>query len=129
MTIHVSVFSDVAMKVEPLRITYLGGGAFTSSEFPDVLIELHSFLSSLPIGAITIATILLFIKPQHSFRLKDDPTPTWRRIVGLDWIGTILCLGMVTSLLLALQWGGVTKPWSDKSVIACLCVVSTQPYS
>jgi len=29
---------------------------------------------------------------------------------------------MITSLLLPLQWGGVTKAWSDKSVIACLCV-------
>lgn len=34
---------------------------------------------------------------------------------------------MITSLLLALQWGGVTKPWSDRSVIACFCVVKS-PY-
>jgi hypothetical protein len=40
----------------------------------------------------------------------------------VDWIGTILCLGMVCSLLLPLQWGGVTKPWNDKTVIALFCV-------
>lgn len=50
--------------------------------------------------------------------------PFWRRFIGLDWIGTLLCLGLITSLLLPLQWGGNTKPWSDPSVIACFCVVS-----
>jgi hypothetical protein len=30
---------------------------------------------------------------------------------------------MVTSILLPLQWGGNTKPWSDGSVIATFCVV------
>jgi len=29
---------------------------------------------------------------------------------------------MVTALLLPLQWGGVTKAWTDKTVIACFCV-------
>ena len=31
-------------------------------------------------------------------------------------------LGFVTSLLLALQWGGNQKPWHDKDVIATLVI-------
>jgi hypothetical protein len=38
--------------------------------------------------------------------------------LGLDWIGVILCVGMTTCLLLPLQQGGNTKPWSDPSVYA-----------
>jgi MFS family permease len=29
---------------------------------------------------------------------------------------------MITSLLLPLQWGGITRPWNDKVVIALFCV-------
>jgi len=38
----------------------------------------------------------------------------------IDYIGTALILGFVTSLLLALQWGGNQKPWNDKDVVATL---------
>jgi len=47
----------------------------------------------------------------------------------LDWIGAVLTLGAVTSLLLALQWGGNTKPWKDPTIIALfvssgvLCII------
>jgi len=47
---------------------------------------------------------------------------TLQKWLALDHLGTVLCLGMVTSLLLPLQWGGNTRPWSDKTVIAMLCV-------
>ncbi|KAK1228815.1 hypothetical protein PQX77_008134 [Marasmius sp. AFHP31] len=40
----------------------------------------------------------------------------------LDWIGGILNLGLFTSLLLPLQWGGNTRPWSDPAVIALFIV-------
>lgn len=38
----------------------------------------------------------------------------------MDLIGTSLVLAAVTCLLLALQWGGVTKAWSDSEVIGTL---------
>ncbi|KAF7372555.1 Major facilitator transporter-like protein [Mycena venus] len=37
----------------------------------------------------------------------------------VSW-GAILVAGAVTSLVLALQWGGNTKPWDDKAVIITL---------
>lgn len=47
------------------------------------------------------------------------------KLKTIDWIGTTLCVGMVVSLLLPLQWGGVTRPWNDGGVIACFVVVSS----
>jgi hypothetical protein len=40
----------------------------------------------------------------------------------MDWIGSALSLGMITSLLLPLQWGGVTRAWEDRLVIILFCV-------
>ncbi|KAG8893919.1 hypothetical protein FRC01_013269 [Tulasnella sp. 417] len=77
---------------------------------------------SLPLGAITIGTILLFIKPKHSTVEPAGFKETMRRVAGIDWIGSLLSIGMITSILLPLQWGGITKPWTDKTVIACFCV-------
>lgn len=40
----------------------------------------------------------------------------------MDFIGTVLFLGAICCLTLALQWGGVTKPWRSPRVIALLVV-------
>lgn len=78
---------------------------------------------SLQFGGLAIAAVVFFlesrpprIKPghEHLSRLQR-----WGKI---DVLGSILCLGMVCSLLLPLQWGGVSKPWNDKVVIALFCV-------
>ena len=38
----------------------------------------------------------------------------------MDWLGGTLVLAAVTCLVLGLQWGGNTKPWSSGPVIATL---------
>jgi len=56
-----------------------------------------------------------------------DPTTESKTLlqkwINLDWVGTILSLGMTVSLLLALQWGGVQKPWNDRVIIALFVLV------
>lgn len=48
--------------------------------------------------------------------------PLSRQIIRLDPLGTVLFLPGVVSLLLALQWGGSTYPWSDGRIIALFVV-------
>jgi len=63
--------------------------------------------------------------PTHP--LLHDPTTETKTLlqkwINLDWVGTTLSLGMTVSLLLALQWGGVQKPWNDRVIIALFVLV------
>lgn len=40
----------------------------------------------------------------------------------MDLIGSTIFIGAITSLLLALQWGGIKYEWSDPKVAGCLAV-------
>ncbi|KAG8984776.1 hypothetical protein FRB90_005115 [Tulasnella sp. 427] len=80
------------------------------------------FYINLPLGAVTILTIMIFIKPIHSTVEPVGFRETMKRIADIDWIGSLLSVGTITSILLPLQWGGVTKPWNDKTIIALFCV-------
>ncbi|KAL8283887.1 hypothetical protein RQP46_005319 [Phenoliferia psychrophenolica] len=101
------------------------GGAFT-----DNVSWRWCFYINLPVGAVTLASV--------SFLLKSSPPlgadPEKQNVRGwleqtrrMDWIGGMLVLSAVTMLDLALNWGGVTKPWDDAAVITTfvLCGVCT----
>lgn len=48
---------------------------------------------------------------------------TWTEIlIQLDIGGFIILTASMVSFTLALQWGGLIKPWSDGSVVATLVV-------
>ncbi|KAL2255499.1 hypothetical protein VTK26DRAFT_3231 [Humicola hyalothermophila] len=76
------------------------------------------FWINLPVGGPIIALVLIFFKvPKH---IKPAPA-TWVEILRqLDLPGFALLLTSLLCLILALQWGGQTKSWSDGSVIATL---------
>ncbi|KAJ1306947.1 hypothetical protein OPQ81_007927 [Rhizoctonia solani] len=77
------------------------------------------FYINLPCGAVSAAGALIAlptIKPPS----EGDDRPAWHRIVRMDWVGAVLCIGVVSSLLLGLQWGGISKPWNDPTVIGLL---------
>ncbi|KAF7168378.1 hypothetical protein CNMCM5623_001461 [Aspergillus felis] len=91
------------------------GGAFTSE-----ITWRWCFWINLPVGGPVIALVVLFFKvPKH---IKPVPA-SWVEILRqLDLPGFILLLCSLICFILALQWGGQTKPWSDGSVIATLVV-------
>jgi hypothetical protein len=78
-----------------------------------------SFYVNLPIGGVSAAMILVIFKsPAHSqyignLSLKD-------KLLHMDMPGAFLIIGAMLPFLLAMQWGGLSKAWSDSSVYGCL---------
>ena len=76
------------------------------------------FWINLPVGGLALALQVLFLRiPKH---IKPTPS-TWKEFFRhMDFPGFAFLLASNVCFILALQWGGLTKPWSDGSVIACL---------
>lgn len=89
------------------------GGAFTSS-----VTWRWCFWINLPVGGPVAALIFFFFYvPRH----VQTTVGTWKEIIlQLDLPGFALLLTSLVCFTLALQWGGLSRPWNDGSVIATL---------
>ncbi|KAI9702669.1 MAG: hypothetical protein M1820_006053 [Bogoriella megaspora] len=75
------------------------------------------FWINLPVGALTIVCIIVLFRPaKHT----SDNSSLRGRIASLDLFGSLLAIAVTVMLLLALQWGGVTFPWSHPTMIGLL---------
>ncbi|GJJ12839.1 hypothetical protein Clacol_007084 [Clathrus columnatus] len=108
--------------------------------FADKLTWRWCFYINLPVGGVGFI-IVIFTLPnlpivnteflyypvseRTSFLQRHKQLNAW---FHLDWIGILLSFIGVTLVLLALQAGGNTKPWSDGTVIAPLVLVSAAVY-
>ncbi|KAI1146051.1 major facilitator superfamily domain-containing protein [Nemania diffusa] len=123
----------ITTKIIPLprRANYLGImsgafglaaiiGPFIGGALTDRATWRWCFGINLPLGVVTILLCALFVKlpPETDSR----PTSIARKLAELDFVGTVSMIGSLVSLLIALQWGGATYPWSNGRIIALFTV-------
>jgi hypothetical protein len=81
----------------------------------------HSFYINLPVGALATAIIFFtFSTPQSQRNHPDRKASAREKFLQMDFPGLVLIVGSIQCLLMALYWGGVTKPWDSNDVIGCL---------
>ena len=82
------------------------------------MLSCNSFYVNLPVGGVSASVILIFFRtPAASKPVKA----TWtEKLLQMDPLGTVTIMAAVICFILALQWGGVTKPWSSSPVIGTL---------
>ncbi|KAH7259270.1 major facilitator superfamily domain-containing protein [Fusarium redolens] len=76
------------------------------------------FYINLPIGGLAVLVILLTFKTPAGVKVVDATLK--EKILQMDFLGTALVMGASLSLLLALQYGGVTHAWNSSVVIGLL---------
>jgi hypothetical protein len=77
-----------------------------------------SFYINLIIGAPAIVILAIFYKPPTHYKI--EPIKWKEFIYTLDLPGVGLVLAALTCFLLALEYGGTTKPWNSGTVIGLL---------
>ncbi|KAK9761068.1 hypothetical protein K7432_014318 [Basidiobolus ranarum] len=87
------------------------GGVFT-----DDTTWRWAFYVNLPIGVITIVVVYFFL------HLPIEQSSLLEKIKRIDFIGTLLLLGFIITLLLPTQWGGSTYAWNSPEIISLYCV-------
>ena len=70
------------------------------------------FYLNLPTSGITIVIMIMFLRLQHN---KET---TWTAaFLRVDWVGSLIFIGSLCSLLIGLVFGGSVFPWSSWRVI------------
>jgi len=83
-----------------------------------LLIESQCFYINLPIGGVAAAITFFFFKPPTS--AKPAQATMKEKLLQLDLLGAALMMGLLISYILALQYGGQTRPWNSSVVIGLL---------
>ncbi|KAF7889871.1 uncharacterized protein EAF02_002286 [Botrytis sinoallii] len=77
------------------------------------------FWINVPIGAVVLVVVTIFLNLKSS-NIENAALPLKSKMKYVDGAGTLTFIGAITSLLLALQWGGQSLPWSSPKIIGLL---------
>lgn len=76
------------------------------------------FWINLPFGAVGLLAVLFIFKVPPS--TNRSSLSIWQKLARIDLVGAFFLIPGIICLLLALQWGGTTYPWSNSKVWGCL---------
>ncbi|CAI6336752.1 unnamed protein product [Periconia digitata] len=82
------------------------------------------FWINVPAGFLVILFITLFVKIQANASQVNQSLPLSQKVMHLDVFGTILFIGGICCLLIALQTGGIEVPWKSAKPIGLLVAFS-----
>ncbi|TVY73227.1 MFS gliotoxin efflux transporter gliA [Lachnellula suecica] len=124
-------FTIIAFSVPPIMRPAFGGilgatygcasvvGPLLGGVFTSKLTWRWCFYINLPIGGVAVATIFFFFKTPQGAIVANDITLS-EKILQMDFPGAFLIMAGVICYTLALQDGGVTRPWNSSRVIGLL---------
>lgn len=76
------------------------------------------FLINLPLGIVTIVSVLLFL------RLPFERQELKQQLARIDYLGTALVIAAVICMLLPITWGGTTYAWNSPTIIGLFCAAA-----